>query len=278
MANELSPEERLLRLIKQKQKDADAKDKKSDRQASEADDIEKDSQPFIRLDEEQPDIEKPIKADIENRKKETKAPEKKPAPEKRVVEKTVSKAKTLPAKRQHTGFKTVYLYIAAGLIALLAAGFLIYDGYAGRQDKELEDLQRLIASISTESIKVQDEKEQKKPDDEQPPGKDKTAASKPGGFEEYQDILASKKIFAPPSASSRKAAVKEGPGLRELVKDIRLVGVLPGDNPQAIIEDKKSGQTFFLQKGDNIEDILIKDISAGKVVLEYQQETITLSL
>ena len=56
------------------------------------------------------------------------------------------------------------------------------------------------------------------------------------------------------------------------------MGIVPGDEPQAIIEDKKSGQTFFLKEGEKILNMEIEKISTGKVLLNYDGETITLSL
>jgi len=70
----------------------------------------------------------------------------------------------------------------------------------------------------------------------------------------------------------------EGPSLRDLIKDLSLVGIIPGDRPQVIIEDKRNGQTLFLQVGEMIDMIKIKEIQSGRVVLEIGDETITLSL
>ena len=64
----------------------------------------------------------------------------------------------------------------------------------------------------------------------------------------------------------------------DMVSEFRLVGIIPGDEPQAIIEDKKSGQTLFLKKGERLAEVVIKEISEGRVVLGYNEETITLSL
>ena len=106
------------------------------------------------------------------------------------------------------------------------------------------------------------------------PVPDKPAAS----FEDYQKLINAKSIFAPPVVQTGKAVAQEGPGLNELIKDLRLVGIMPGEMPQAIIEDRKNNQTLFLKEGDMINDIEIKSILAGRVVLARNDETVTLSL
>ena len=54
------------------------------------------------------------------------------------------------------------------------------------------------------------------------------------------------------------------------IKDIDLVGIISGDSPQAIIEDKKIKKTYYVTKGQFIGDIQVEDILQGKVVLIFE--------
>ena len=53
---------------------------------------------------------------------------------------------------------------------------------------------------------------------------------------------------------------------------------MPGEDPQAIIEDKRTGETLFLKRGEMINDIKIEVIGTGRVTLGYNEDTTTLSL
>lgn len=58
----------------------------------------------------------------------------------------------------------------------------------------------------------------------------------------------------------------------DAVKDIMLAGILIEDPPQAIIKEKKSGNTYYLKKGESLGEIKIVDILEGKIVVEYRGE------
>ena len=60
--------------------------------------------------------------------------------------------------------------------------------------------------------------------------------------------------------------------------NVELVGIVPGDNPQAIVENKKNQKTYYLIKGQSIDEITVEDISGDKVVLEYRGKRMTLFL
>ncbi len=54
---------------------------------------------------------------------------------------------------------------------------------------------------------------------------------------------------------------------REKVSDLKLVGILWSSNPQAMIEDIKSGKTYLLGEGAGIKRWKIKNIYQDRVVL-----------
>jgi len=64
----------------------------------------------------------------------------------------------------------------------------------------------------------------------------------------------------------------------ELVKDLNLIGIIIGDDNQAIIEDKNKKKTFFLYQGDSFGEFTIYDIKEGRVILEHKEEKIELNM
>ena len=69
------------------------------------------------------------------------------------------------------------------------------------------------------------------------------------------------------------------PPVKEIVKKtegLKLVGISWSDSPDVMIEDDKSKKTFFLKKGDFINDVEVKEIFKEKVILQYKEEEIEL--
>jgi hypothetical protein len=57
-----------------------------------------------------------------------------------------------------------------------------------------------------------------------------------------------------------------GVGLADL---IRVTGILYGDSPQVIVEDKKTQQTFFLSAGEKIMEATVDEIKPDKAIFSY---------
>jgi type II secretory pathway component PulC len=72
-------------------------------------------------------------------------------------------------------------------------------------------------------------------------------------YESYLEGIQNRQIFAGAELTTSNAPTS-GVNL-DLLKDINLVGIIAGENPQAIIEDKKSQKTYYLNKGQFIGDI-----------------------
>jgi len=64
----------------------------------------------------------------------------------------------------------------------------------------------------------------------------------------------------------------------EILGNLNLLGIITGDNNQAIVEDKTLKKTFFLYKGDSLGELKVYDIKEGGVILEYQGEKIELNI
>jgi len=65
---------------------------------------------------------------------------------------------------------------------------------------------------------------------------------------------------------------------QENIANLNLLGIIKGDNTQAIIEDKNLKKTFFLYKGDSIGDLKVYDIKDNVVILDYNGEKIELNI
>jgi len=61
-----------------------------------------------------------------------------------------------------------------------------------------------------------------------------------------------------------------------LIKDLKLVGISWGTDPQVIIEDTKDNKTYFLKTGDTISKFKIETILKDKVILEAEGQKMEL--
>lgn len=102
----------------------------------------------------------------------------------------------------------------------------------------------------------------------------KQEEGKPYDF--YAQGIKSKQIFGAVSAQlTQESAVTVG---ANLIKDINLLGVISGDSPQAIIEDKKSQRSYYVAKGQMIGEFQVEDIGDGKIILNYSGQRFELSI
>ncbi|MDD5731146.1 MAG: type II secretion system protein N [Candidatus Omnitrophica bacterium] len=86
-------------------------------------------------------------------------------------------------------------------------------------------------------------------------------------LESYTQGIENRRIFGSAQGDySQKTGDKINP---DLIKDINLIGIISGDNPQAIIENKAAQKTYYVNKGQFIGEFLVEDIKEGKVILNY---------
>ena len=95
-------------------------------------------------------------------------------------------------------------------------------------------------------------------------------------FEFYQQSAAGRNIFGNISAQDNTAPASAA-GV-DLVKDISLVGIIAGENPQAIVEDKKTSKTYYVTKGQFIADMQVDDIQESKIIVNYKGQKYELYL
>ncbi|MFA6217112.1 MAG: hypothetical protein WDL87_05620 [Candidatus Omnitrophota bacterium] len=95
-------------------------------------------------------------------------------------------------------------------------------------------------------------------------------------LEYYQTGINNEQMFHSQAAletSTSMASVNH-----DLLKDINLVGVIAGDNPQAIIEDKKTEKTYYVSKGQCIGELMVEEILDGKIILNHKGQKFELYL
>jgi len=63
-----------------------------------------------------------------------------------------------------------------------------------------------------------------------------------------------------------------------ILKDITLVGIVLGENPEAIIEDKKRQTSYRLSVGQFLNDIEICEIKEGRVIIDVKGERFELAM
>ncbi|MDD5449605.1 MAG: hypothetical protein PHO42_03295 [Candidatus Omnitrophica bacterium] len=99
-------------------------------------------------------------------------------------------------------------------------------------------------------------------------------------FNYYSESVGARNIFSPAikDDSQGQAPQEEGPKLEDIKSQLSLLGVVSGAEPQAIIEDKRTQKTYFLNKGSTFDDIRVGDILENKVILFYKDKEFELVL
>jgi type II secretory pathway component PulC len=95
-------------------------------------------------------------------------------------------------------------------------------------------------------------------------------------FEFYQKVMQNRKLFG--TQPTQITQTTPSTVATDLIKDINLVGIISGDNPQVVIEDKNLKKTYYLNKGQFISEFQLEDIQEGKVILNYKGQRFELYL
>lgn len=95
-----------------------------------------------------------------------------------------------------------------------------------------------------------------------------------GDYASYEAILGSKQLFHAGENDRAEEVIQSA----SIAGKFTLVGIMPGVNPQAIIEDKETGKTYYLYKGTSFDGGVVQEIGSGRVVLDCKGEKINLVL
>jgi len=80
------------------------------------------------------------------------------------------------------------------------------------------------------------------------------------------------KIYEPPRPKIQ-APKKAKPSIQQVLSGYTFVGIIFGNPSQAIIEEKRSGQSYYLSAGQYLGDIKIEKVEKGKVTVSYNGKT-----
>ncbi|MFH1655816.1 MAG: hypothetical protein ABH954_04320 [Candidatus Omnitrophota bacterium] len=100
--------------------------------------------------------------------------------------------------------------------------------------------------------------------------------SQPKDYEYYNKQFAKRDIFNAPLLD--KATGTPTASSQQAIQDFKLVGIVLDDQPQVILENSATKETHFLNKGESLDRIEIKDILESKVIVIYGGEEIELEL
>lgn len=85
------------------------------------------------------------------------------------------------------------------------------------------------------------------------------------------------KVYEPPKPKP-VGAPKPKVTLQQLLGGYTFVGIIFGEPPQAIVEEKRSKQSYYLSAGQYLGEIKIEKIERGKVTVSYGDETMDIRI
>ena len=94
----------------------------------------------------------------------------------------------------------------------------------------------------------------------------------------YTQEITQRNIFSlpepPPAPAPAAQAPVPSPEATELTTNLKLVGIIWSDVPQAMLEDSKEQRTYLLNRGASIKGARVKDILKDRVILSYDNQDI----
>ena len=94
------------------------------------------------------------------------------------------------------------------------------------------------------------------------------------------DLISNKKFFKTVKKPKKIFSKKRDriPTISELARGLSLAGIIDGDPPQAIIENQKNRQLSYLNEGQEINQLTVKQIKANSIILTFNEEELELSI
>ena len=221
MAEEFSPEEKLLRLIRGEKK-------------------QKDKLPAEKT--EPPKFSPPVPA----------------SPAEMPAVKLQGAGKPADGRARH--FKIVNSALVAVLILIIV--FFIFDIVTSKLSPPSE---RRLAKVEERAAL--------------PAAEDVNRPAQAAPFSAYADV-GKRELFKPlrSDAQEKAASQRTSESAQDKFKDLSLIGIVAGEKPQAIIEDKKIQKTYFLNKGQSVNQLTVEDILEDRVILDFEGEKLELVL
>ncbi|MFH1504286.1 MAG: hypothetical protein ABIH08_02715 [Candidatus Omnitrophota bacterium] len=98
----------------------------------------------------------------------------------------------------------------------------------------------------------------------------------PRSFLYYLEMVQRRNIFSPVALQGEKKPEIQAVDLAKLAVGLRVVGISWSKAPVAMIEDTTIKKTYFLKKGDTVNQFKIEDVLRDRVVLSYGGKTLEL--
>lgn len=94
----------------------------------------------------------------------------------------------------------------------------------------------------------------------------------------YLREITQRNMFALPQAPKEQAPAAQRAAMDAslLTADLKLVGIIWSEAPQAIVEDTKEARTQLLNRGGKIKNLRVKEILKDRVILSYDDQDIEL--
>ncbi|HQP91089.1 MAG TPA: type II secretion system protein N [Candidatus Omnitrophota bacterium] len=99
----------------------------------------------------------------------------------------------------------------------------------------------------------------------------------------FTQEISQRNIFALPEAEVKTAVTQSAEQTQttaevaaDATADLKLVGIIWSDIPQAMIEDSKEQRTHLVSRGNTIKDARVKEILKDRVILSYDSQDVEL--
>lgn len=99
-------------------------------------------------------------------------------------------------------------------------------------------------------------------------------------FSTYAEAIGKRELFKPPKSEAveEKPTTQKTESASDKLKYLSLIGIIGGERPQAVIEDKKDKKTYFLNKGQTVSEMKVEDILKDRIILDFDGEKVELVL
>lgn len=99
-------------------------------------------------------------------------------------------------------------------------------------------------------------------------------------FSTYAEVIGRRDLFKPqqPEVPPERSSEKTLEAAYNKLNDLSLIGIIAGEKPQAVIEDRKNQKTYFLYKGQTVNQMRVEDILGDRVIFVFEGERFELSL
>lgn len=159
-----------------------------------------------------------------------------------------------PLRNNFLVYNKILLLLFVGFVALMVYGYL----YPYKSTTNIPEKIKIV-----DSVDIVEEQINKMPE-----------------VSHYTNKLSGRnlfKIFETPKPK-QQAPDKPKVTLAQVMAGYDFVGILFGDTPQAIVEEKRSGKSSYVSEGQKVGEVTVEKIEKGKVTVRYDEETMTINI